>query len=111
MARSRRIATRSHAAALDLTRLWLEAGNVIALRMWGLGTGFGPRGEDRRMIDEKAPAFARAALAAWQATALAASRSPFDPTRAAFAGADAWSRSLTRKTRSNRRRLTRSALR
>jgi hypothetical protein len=63
------------------------------------------------MIDEKAPAYASAALAAWQASALTAWRSPFDPSRAAFAGADAWTRSLTRKTRSNRRRLTRSALR
>jgi hypothetical protein len=42
MTRSHRIATRSHAAAFDLARLWCEAGSVIALRMWGLGHGLGP---------------------------------------------------------------------
>ena len=111
MTRSHRIAMQSHAAAFDLARLSLEAGSVIALRMWGLGQGFAPRGEGRRMVDEKAPAYASAALAAWQASALTAWRGPFDPSRAAFAGADAWTRSLGRRTRSNRRRLTRRALR
>ena len=105
MTRAHDLAARTRLASLDLGRLCLEAGTVIALRMWGLG----PRGENRRMVDEKAPAYAGAALAGWQATALAAWRNPFDPTRAAFAGADAWTRSLARKTRSNRRRLTRSA--
>jgi hypothetical protein len=107
MTRSHDLATRTRSAALDLGRLWFEAASVIALRMGGLG----PRGEHRRMVDEKAPAYADAALAAWQASALAAWRYPFDPTRAAFAGANAWTRSLSRKTRSNRRRPTRSAVR
>jgi hypothetical protein len=109
MANAHDIVTKSQTAALAFARLWFEAGNVIALRMWGLGLD--PHGEDRRMVDEKAPAFARAALAAWQASALAAWRNPFDPSRVAFAGADAWTRSLSRKIRSNQRRLTRSAMR
>jgi hypothetical protein len=107
MTRSHDLATRPRSVALDLGRLWFEAATVITLRMWGLGA----RGEDRRMLDEKAPAYAGAALAAWQASTFAAWRNPFDPSRVAFAGADAWTRSLSRKTRSNRRRLTRSALR
>ena len=106
MTRSYDIVSSSQAAMLGLTRLWIEAGSVIALRSFGLGQSPGPRGEDRRMVDEKAPAFASAALAAWQASTLAAFRNPFDPIQAAFAGGGAWTRSLTRKTRSNRRRLS-----
>jgi hypothetical protein len=107
LTRSHDIATRSQAAAFDLARLWLEAGTVITLRMWGLGS----RQEARRMVDEKAPAHARAVLAAWQASALAAWRQPFDAQRMAFAATDAWTRSLVRKTRATRTRLTRSARR
>jgi hypothetical protein len=96
-------AARSQAVALALTRLWWEAGTVIALRLWG----WCPSGEHQRMIDEKAPAYARAALEAWQASMVAATRAPFDPTRVVFAGTDTWIRSLSRKTRANRRRLSR----
>jgi hypothetical protein len=106
LARSYDIVTSSQAAMLGLTRLWIEAGSVIALRSFELGQSPGPLGEDRRMIDEKAPAFARAALAAWQASTLAAFRNPFDPIQAAFAGGAAWTRLLTGKARSNRRRLS-----
>lgn len=94
---------RLQATALDLGWLWWEASTVIALRLWGLG----PHDEHQRMVDEKVPAYARAALAAWQAGAVAVARAPFDPSRVVFAGADAWIGSLSRKTRANRRRLTR----
>ena len=62
------------------------------------------------MFDEKPAAFSSAALAAWAAAGRSAWRPPFDPLRAAFAGAEAWTGSLTRKTRSNRQRLVRGAL-
>ena len=96
-------ATRLQATALDLAWLWWEASAVIAMRLWGSG----PDGEHQRMVDEKVPAHARAALDAWQASVVAAARAPFDPARAVFAGADAWIGSLSRRTRANRRRLTR----
>ncbi len=105
MSRSRTASTRAQTGALDLARLWCEAGAVIALRLWGLGG----RDEHRRMIDDEAPAYARAFLAAWQASALAAWWAPYDPLRAAFAGTEAWTCSLSRKTRANRTRLTRGA--
>jgi len=94
---------RLQATALDLAWLWWEAGTVIALRLWGLG----PHDEHQRMVDEKGPAYARAALDAWQASVVAAARAPFDPAHAVLAGTDAWIGSLSRRTRANRRRLTR----
>jgi len=103
--------TRFHAAAataaFDLALLFAEAGAVIALRTWMLGANLAPAGEAQRMINEKQAAFAKAAVAAWEASFSAAWQHPLDPARATFAGAAASTASLTRKTRSNRRRLVR----
>ena len=82
---------------LELTSLMIEAQTVVAYRTFGmLGLWAAAPGETNRMVAEKAPAFADAALAA---------------SRAAMAGrrpdevAGVWVRSLRRKTRSNARRL------
>jgi hypothetical protein len=107
---SRSYAEATNAAVADLAVLWAEAGMVMALRMWMLGFGLAPPSEEHRMFDEKPAAFSSAALAAWAAAGRSAWGLPFDPLRAAFAGAEAWTGSLTRKTRSNRRRLIRGAL-
>ena len=106
----RTYAEASNAAAADLAVLWVEAAAVMALRMWMLGLGLAPPCEEQRMFDEKPAAFSSAALAAWAAAGRSAWRRPFDPLRAAFAGAEAWTGSLTRKTQSNRRRLVRGTL-
>lgn len=80
--------------------LWttaVEAQTVMALRLLGLwGVLPARRGEDRRMVAEKAPAFARAALA----SAAALHQGP-------VAAAEAALRPIGRRTRANARRLTR----
>ena len=106
----RSYAEASNAAAADLAVLWAEAAAVMALRMWMLGLGLAPPCEEQRMFDEKPAAFSSAAQAAWVAAGRSAWGRPFDPLRAVFAGAEAWTGSLTRKTRSNRRRLIRGTL-
>lgn len=95
------------ATALGLGQLWLEASTVMTLRLWMLGWNLAPHDEAQRMVDEKLPAYTDAAFSAWRAAARASLLAPFDPARATAASADAWTRLLTRKTRSNRRRLTR----
>jgi hypothetical protein len=91
----------------DLARLWLEAVMVMTLRTWALAWGTAAASERALMMDEKQPAFATAALAAWTAAFATAMMRPFDPAAAHQAAAAAWTRSLTRKVRANRRRLTR----
>lgn len=82
---------------IELTNLLVETQMVMAYRTLGMiGLWSVAPGENQRMVAEKAPAFAEAALAA---------------SRAAMAGrrpdeiVGAWMRPLRRKTRSNMRRL------
>ena len=82
---------------LELTSLLVETQFVMAYRTMGLlGLWAAAPGESRRMIDEKGPAFAEAALAASRAAMLG--RRPDEIM-------GAWVRPLRRKTRSNARRL------
>ena len=85
--------------SVELTTLLVETQLVMGYRMLGMvGLWSVAPGENRRMIAEKGPAFAQAAVAA---------------SRAAMAGRrpdeilDAWVKPLRRKTRSNARRLGR----
>ena len=85
--------------SLELTALLVETQIVMVYRTMGLvGLWTASPGESRRMVAEKAPAFAEAAIAA---------------SRAAMSGLrpdevmGAWIRPLRRKTRSNARRLGR----
>ena len=66
--------------AFDLHGLWLEAGTVITLRGCGALAPLPARRRGRRMVNKRKPLrkHARAALAAWQASALAAWRQPFE---------------------------------
>lgn len=95
------------ATAFALSQLWFEASTVMTLRLWMLGLNLAPHGEAQRMVDEKLPACADAAFSAWRAGTRACLRAPFDPLVVIAASADAWTRLLTRKARSNRQRLTR----
>ena len=82
---------------LELTSLLVETQFVMAYRTMGLlGLWAAAPGESRRMVDEKGPAFAEAALAASRAAMLG--RRPDEIM-------GAWVRPLRRKTRSNARRL------
>lgn len=84
---------------LGLGLLAVEAQMVMAMRMAGMiGAWSVQPAESRRMVDEKAPAFAEAAYAAG-AAALSGRR----PDQVM----DIWTRSLRRKTRANARRLGR----
>lgn len=85
--------------SLELTALLVEAQAVMAYRTMGLlGLWAASPGESRRMVAEKAPAFAEAAMAASRAALLG--RRPDEIV-------GAWIRPLRRKTRSNARRLGR----
>jgi hypothetical protein len=76
-----------------------EAQTVMAVRTLGLwGVLPASPGENRRMVAEKGPAFARAAVAA--GLAAAAGKPPLAVAEAALAP-------IGRKTRANARRLTR----
>jgi hypothetical protein len=86
----------------SMLRLATEASAVVALRLGLLAFGVAPKGEARRMAAEKPPAFGRAAKAATRA----AVSHPFDPAKQIAAASAAWSGSLTRKVRANRKRLT-----
>ena len=85
---------------LELTSLMVETQTVIAYRTFGmLGLWTAAPGETNRMVTEKAPAFAEAAVAASQAAM--AGRRPDEVM-------GVWVRSIRRKTRSNARRLRQS---
>ena len=101
---------KSNAAArlpADMARMWVETAMVISLRTWALAWGTAAASERSLMVDEKQPAFATAALAASSAAMAAALSRPFDPAGASQAAAGAWTRSVSRKVRANRKRLTR----
>jgi hypothetical protein len=85
-------------------RLWLEAATVMSLRCWGVPA---TDAETRRMIAEKPPAFAQAAVVAGFAWGEALLRQPFDAPGAASAATGAWLRALTGVAATNRRRLLR----
>ncbi|PRY95316.1 hypothetical protein BCF33_0934 [Hasllibacter halocynthiae] len=86
-------------AGLGLGMLALEAQMVMAMRTAGMmGAWSVLPTENRRMMDEKAPAFAEAAQAAG-AAAMAGKR----PDQVL----DAWTRPLRRTARANARRLGR----
>lgn len=80
-------------------RMLTEAQTVVALRLAGM-MGLLPAhpGENSRMVNEKAPAFAEAAWDAWWAASTGAA-----PDRVAAA----WVKPIGRRTRSNARRLSR----
>lgn len=81
----------------QVTMLAWETQMVMAMRMMGMaGLWSVLPSEDRRMVSEKPPAFAEAAMAAGAAT-LSGKR----PDQAL----DIWTRSLRRKTGGNMRRL------
>lgn len=85
--------------SVAMTTLMWEAQTVIAIRMMGMaGLWPVPRGENHRMVREKAPAFAESWMAASRA---------FWSGSGPDAALTAWHRPLTRKARANRRRLTR----
>jgi hypothetical protein len=85
--------------AVQLTALLVEAQLVMTYRTLGMvGLWTVSPGENRRMIAEKAPAFAEAAIAASRAAA--AGRRPDEIV-------GAWVKPLRRKTRLNARRLSR----
>jgi|KBSSwiStaDraftv2_1062776.scaffolds.fasta_scaffold1634014_1 hypothetical protein len=75
--------------AFDLAALWFETGWTIALRTAQMWAGTVSPGEWARMAGEKPKAFTEAALDA----------------------SGAWTRSMTRPARRNRRRLARKKLR
>lgn len=79
---------------------------VMTLRTWALAWGTAAASERSLMVDEKQPAFAAAALAASTVAMTAMILRPFDPAGAYYAAAGAWTVSLARKARANRRRLT-----
>lgn len=86
-----------------MTRLSLDAQEVVALRLAGLA-GFWvlPPGETTRMVAEKGPAF----VDAWSRGAVALTRGA---TSSAAIGASL--RPLSRKARANKRRLSSRARR
>jgi hypothetical protein len=84
---------------VELTALIVETQMVMTYRMLGMiGLWSVAPGESRRMVAEKAPAFAAAALAA--SRAVISGRRPDEVM-------GAWVKPLRRKTRSNARRLGR----
>lgn len=87
---------------IELATLVTEAQMVMAYRTLGiLGLWAVAPGENKRMVTEKVPAFAEAAMAA--SSAAMAGRRPDEVL-------GAWMKPLRRKTRSNARRLSRRAL-
>lgn len=97
--------------ASGFAQLWLEAATVMTIRTWSLYSNTATAAEQRLMVDEKAPALMNAAMDAWAAGISAALRNPFDPFGGPHAAANAWTRSVTRPARANRRRLIRNASR
>ncbi|MGR3541720.1 MAG: antifreeze protein [Hasllibacter sp.] len=85
--------------AAGLGLLAFETQMVMAMRIAGMmGAWSVLPTENRRMVDEKAPAFAEAAYAAGMAAM--SGRRPDEVL-------DVWTRSLRKKTRANARRLGR----
>ena len=85
--------------SLQLGLLAWETQMVMAMRLMGLAGGWSVLpSESVRMVEEKAPAFAEAALMA--------ARAAHDGKRPDQV-VDAWTRSLRRRTTSNTRRLMR----
>lgn len=93
--------------AFDAGRLFWEAGSVMGLRMAMMAWDTAPKGEARRMVEEKPTAFANAAFDAAEAAGRAMLRAPFDATAMTLAASSAWTRTLAGTARGNRRRLTR----
>lgn len=86
-------------ANLEVGQLLIETQMVMAYRMMGMaGLWAVAESENRRMVDEKAPAFAEAAMAA--GVAVMQGRRPDEVM-------GAWVRPLRNKTKSNARRLGR----
>ena len=86
-------------AGIGLGMLAFETQMVMAMRIAGMmGAWSVLPSENKRMVDEKAPAFAEAAYVAG-AAALSGKR----PDQVL----DVWTRSIRRKTRANARRLGR----
>lgn len=97
----------SHARlAADAAELWFHSFSVIALRTSLMAWQMAPEGEEHRMISEKQPAFVEASMAATQAATRAMLRAPFDPAGVITEATGAWTRSLSRKARANRKRLS-----
>ncbi len=85
--------------SLELTALLVETQFVMAYRTMGMiGVWTVAPGESQRMVSEKAPAFASAAVAASRAALLGQRPDQI---------VGAWIRPLRRKTRANARRLGR----
>ncbi len=84
---------------LRLTALIVDTQTVMALRIWGMSGALPQRpGENLRMVQEKGPAMLKAFAAG--STALMAGKRPDQVVDAALAP-------LSRKVRSNRKRLLR----
>ena len=85
--------------SFDLWRMGVEAQAVIGMRMLGMaGVWSVTPSENRRMIEEKGPAFAAGAAAATQAMMQGL------PAPAIMA---AWAAPISRRASANRRRLAR----
>lgn len=92
----------------QLATLWVESAVVVTLRMVDLawrGTG---SPETERMVMEKPPAFVDAGGKALSVALSALWARPYDPYGAYLDAASAYTASVTRNVRRNRRRLIRS---
>lgn len=103
--------SRANPLGMNAAQLWLEAATVISMRSWGVYANTSTDAENNRMVNEKGPALVNATMDAWSAGLMAALRNPLNPFAAPVAAADAWTRSVTRPARANRRRLVKRAVR
>lgn len=90
----------------QLAALWVESAVVMTLRIALLSFhGTHNPEEGRRMVEEKPTAFARAGSRAFSVAVRALAERPYDPYGAYMHAASAYTASVTRKVRDNRRRL------
>ncbi len=81
---------------------------VMTLRMALFTYQGGDIPESRRMVEEKPAAFARAGNRAVSVALRSLAQRPYDPYGACLDAASAYTASVTRKVRRNRRRLTKT---
>lgn len=89
----------------QLAALWVESAVVMALRFAVLSYRGAHSPESRRMVEEKPTAFARAGSRAFTVAVRALAERPYDPYGAYLHATSAYTASVARKVRNNRRRL------
>jgi len=99
--------TRRRKRKSSAATLFTDTAMVMGLRLTQLALNSAPAGEAQRMVQEKPAAFATAATRATAAAARAALAAPFNPFAAPLAAQAAFTASLGRKVKANRRRLSR----